>query len=168
MGWRPPLGGSEKPSVRNSAFLSNRTPARTYRALYVSNDADPRPDRGGRTRMGSALPAWLSLGLHWTSSTHSAGNHPMWPRALPSQKPPSPMLRTRDRWGKGEGLVGGAWRAWGVDAGRRGRQLRSICWLTMPPLGRRPGAWQSVPRRGHCRASEPPGPLCPLGLGERM
>lgn len=48
------------------------------------------------------LPAWLSRGLHCTSSTHSAGNHPMWPRALPSQKPPSPMLRTGgDRKEKG-------------------------------------------------------------------
>lgn len=57
-----------------------------------------------------ALPAWLSRGLHWTSSTHSAGNHPMWPRALPSQKPPSPMLRTRNEEedsvsGRGLGLV---------------------------------------------------------------
>ena len=60
--------------------------------------------------------------------------------------------------------MGGAWRVWGADAGGRGRRLWSICWLTKPPSA----AWQSVPRRGHCRASEPPGPLCPLGLGERM
>lgn len=55
--------------------------------------------------MVPALPAWLSLGRHCTSSTHSAGNHPMWPRALPSQKPPSPMLSTRDK--KGKPLAGG-------------------------------------------------------------
>ncbi len=35
-----------------------------------------------------------SLGLLGISSTHSAGNQPTFPRALPSQNPPSPILRT--------------------------------------------------------------------------
>lgn len=35
-----------------------------------------------------------SVALAGISSTQSDGNQPTWPRVLPSQKPPSPMLRT--------------------------------------------------------------------------
>lgn len=114
--------------------------------------------------MAPALPAWMSLGLHWTSSTHSAGNHPMWPRALPSQKPPSPMLRTRDKErGRRYRLVPGLGE-WRVGKGRGQQMERSQCVsakLAEPlPLvhllaghassccGR--GDWQSVPQRGQC------------------
>lgn len=39
------------------------------------------------------LFSW-SEALAGISSTQSAGNQPTWPRALPSQNPPSPTLRT--------------------------------------------------------------------------
>lgn len=55
------------------------------------DSATGHPERGSGP---PALPDRTSWGLPCTSSTHSAGNHPIWPRELPSQKPPSPMLRT--------------------------------------------------------------------------
>lgn len=71
-------------------------------AAHWTSPTTPIPGPGEVDHEGGVrLPAWLSRGLQWTSSTHSAGNHPMWPRALPSQKPPSPMLRTAH--GKGRG-----------------------------------------------------------------
>lgn len=50
----------------------------------------------------SDLQLLSSVALAGISSTQSAGNQPTWPRALPSQKPPSPMLRTGST-GEGEG-----------------------------------------------------------------
>lgn len=40
------------------------------------------------------LPSRGSYCLIWTSSTQSAGNHPVLPLTVPSQNPPSPILRT--------------------------------------------------------------------------
>lgn len=40
------------------------------------------------------LQLFSSVALTGISSTQSAGNQPTWPRALPSQNPPSPMFRT--------------------------------------------------------------------------
>lgn len=42
------------------------------------------------------LPSRGSYCLIWTSSTQSAGNHPVLPLTLPSQNPPSPIDRTVD------------------------------------------------------------------------
>lgn len=53
-------------------------------------------------RKGTFLPGRASNCRICTSSTHSAGNHPVRPFTLPSQKPPSPMLSTVGKMGRGQ------------------------------------------------------------------
>lgn len=77
---------------------------------------------------GSYVPSRGSYCLIWTSSMQSAGNQPVRPFTLPSQKPPSPM----DRTAKAAQENG--------RAGRRGYRVTGppsyfcVCCLTFDPL----------------------------------
>lgn len=51
------------------------------------------------------LPSLGSYCLIWTSSTQSAGNQPVLPLTVPSQKPPSPILSTDADRKKGKLLL---------------------------------------------------------------
>lgn len=63
-----------------------------------SSEQDQRGAEGSAPRSCSGAwghsPCRVSYCLIWTSSTQSAGNQPVRPFTVPSQKPPSPMLST--------------------------------------------------------------------------
>lgn len=144
MVWTKPRG-TESTCWRRSCSETQCVPGTTRQPVLAPHPGEPTMPpparrevweaRWGR-RAAPALPAWLSLGLHWTSSTHSAGNHPMCPRALPSQKPPSPMLRTRDKdkdgvRGRGQARGGGGLAGGGGQRRERGHHVGGqACQLT--------------------------------------
>lgn len=122
------------------------------RALDITNDAAPRPGRGGPRGRGPltclAVPGLAVDLLHTLSGEPSdvaAG------AAFPEATFADAQHCTR----KGAGLVGGAW----------GGRLWSICRLTTPPSARDLGPGKASLGRG---SAEPPSPLCLLGVGGRM
>ena len=114
--------------------------------------ADPRPGRGGPRGRGPLT--CLAVPGPAVDLLHTLRGEPS-DVATGAAFPEAAFADAQNCTGKGAGLVGGAW----------GRAALLYLAADHAPFSGGPGAWQSVPRKWQCRASEP---LCLLGLGARM